>query len=762
MVLFREFLGMSALWTSWSLLCVRAPAATTAILGAASGLDEAGWFSLSLGILWTWICLIVVVSVSGVLGTWAIQTIRRRSMREAPGHPPPAVPTISSSSGGAVVDTSHLVLQSLWQRVAWKDLDGRYLGCTQAAAEAMGLKNPSEILGKTQRDFLPPDRREQAALLEAADQRVRQTAQAVTCLILREGPDGRTEKEEILKLPVKDPTGKVIGIVETADSRVEAVCNASHAVRQNAEQQTRAVDPAVSTARLHREYCKMVIEDMVEGFALHEVIRDQDGRPTDCRFLDLNETFEEYIGLRREEVIGRTFSDLRDTGLSAILPKLASAVPGGKPCQFRWHCKATNRDLHFVSYSPRPDNVAMLVLDMTEQVRAEEQSRQLQEQLHHTRKMEAIGQLAGGIAHDFNNLLTAIHGNAELIRIDAAATPSLLESAEQILKASQRMSDLTQQLLAFGRKGKLQTVPVDLHDAIVETVKLLSHSIDRRIEISQDLRAAYPIVLGDPTQLKNALLNLAINARDAMPHGGKMIFSTRMTRVDQPRALRGAESLPPGLYLEVAVRDTGVGMDAKTLERIFEPFFTTKKIGEGTGLGLAGVYGCMQNHKGYIDVESRPGEGSTFRLFFPSSESPLGVYASEADRGAKHILVVDDEDMVRNYAVRALRTLGYRTSFCADGEEAVEFFRAHHREIDLVMLDLIMPRLSGLETFRELKKIRPDVRVLLISGYSEHHVIDQMRAEGVLGFVNKPFEIETLARDLAEYLRDDVRSVRSA
>ncbi|MBN1553837.1 MAG: response regulator [Phycisphaerae bacterium] len=733
---------------------------TSGFLGA--GVDGSWWFSLSMGILWTWICLVVVGSVSGVLITWAVRLIRQRRAMQSPvpNGVAPSAGEVQRPSG--VVDTNHLVLQALWHRVAWKDTDGRYLGCTQAAAEALGLANPSEILGKTQRDFLSPDQAQQADMLEKCDQRVRTTAQAVTCLMMRTDAEGRAASEEICKLPVKDPTGKVIGIVETADSKVDAVCNPSCAVTRKAEKPVRAEDQAAPTARLNREYCKMVIEDMVEGFALHEVIRDQDGRPADYRILDVNATFEEYVGLQRDQVIGHCLSELNETGLTAISAKLATAAQDSKPCQFRWRCANTKRDLHFVSYSTRPDNVAMLVLDMTDQVRAEEESRQLQEQLHHTRKMEAIGQLAGGIAHDFNNLLTAIHGNAELIRLDSGSSPSLLESADQILKASQRMGDLTQQLLAFGRKGKLQTVPVDMHEAITETIKLLSHSIDRRIEITQDLRAAYPTVMGDPSQLKNALLNLAINARDAMRQGGRLTFSTRIAHLTEERALRGMETIPPGHYLELSVRDTGVGMDEDTLERIFEPFFTTKKMGEGTGLGLAGVYGCMKNHKGFVDVQSAPGEGSTFRLFLPTAESPLGVYASEAQGSkAKHILVVDDEDMVRNYAVRALRTLGYRASFCADGEEAVRFYQDNYRRIDLVLLDLIMPRMGGLETFREMKAINPDIRAVLISGYSDHHVIDQLRSEGVLGFVNKPFEIENLKQDLKEYLEEDAPASRS-
>ncbi len=756
---------MSGLWTSLSLLSPCARASAPGML--ADGLDGmTWWFSLSLGVLWTWVCLVVVGSVSGVMITWAVRMIRKR--RAAATFQPNALqPNAysltppSPAATGAMIDTNHLVLQALWHRVAWKDADGKYLGCTQAAAEAMGLANPSQILGKTQRDFLSSDQSKQAEMLEKCDTRVRQTGQSVTCMLVRCLSDGRTACEEIFKIPVKDPTGKVIGIVETADSKEDAVCNPSYAVTLNAEKPSTAENQSLGERWFTREYCKMVIEDMVEGFALHEVIRGQDGRPTDYRILDVNPMYEEFIGLRRNELIGKCLSELSATGLPALTKKFTLAIEGNKPCQFRWRCQTTNRDLQFVSYGMRSeDHVAALVLDMTDQVRAEEESRQLQEQLHHTRKMEAIGQLAGGIAHDFNNLLTAIHGNAELIRLDSSSTPSLLESADQIIKASQRMGDLTQQLLAFGRKGKLQSIPVDMHEAIIETVKLLAHSIDRRIEITQELRASYPIVMGDPSQLKNALLNLAINARDAMPGGGKLVFSTRVTRLDPHHDPCCKEGLQPGQYLEIAVRDTGVGMDDATLERIFEPFFTTKKIGEGTGLGLAGVYGCMKNHKGFVDVESKPNQGSTFRLFIPTVDSPVGVYASDGPK-PKHLLVIDDEDMVRNYAVRALRTLGYRASFCADGEEAVRYYRDNHHDIDLVLLDLIMPRMGGLETFRELKHINPNIRALLISGYTDHNVVEQLRSEGVLGFVNKPFEIEALAKELASYLDEDVHMPRT-
>ena len=284
---------MSCLWTSTCLSEICAQTQMPKML--ADGLDG-WWFSLSLGILWTWVCLVVVGSVSGVAITWAIRTIRQRRIADAVQAGLASSPT---AAAGSMVDTNHLVLQALWQRVAWKDADGRYLGCTQAAAEARGLSNPTQILGKTQLDFLPPAQANQADMLEKCDQRVRKTGQSVTCLMPYTTSHGRIAYEEIFKLPVKDPTGKVIGIVETADSKEDAVCNPSETVTRNVEPSFHADATPAGVAGTSREYWKMVIEDMVEGFALHEVIRDQNGRPTDYRIVDVNPMFEEFVGLRQ-------------------------------------------------------------------------------------------------------------------------------------------------------------------------------------------------------------------------------------------------------------------------------------------------------------------------------------------------------------------------------------------------------------------------------------------------------------------------------
>jgi len=394
---------------------------------------------------------------------------------------------------------------------------------------------------------------------------------------------------------------------------------------------------------------------------------------------------------------------------------------------------------------------------LTERKRAEDERRRLAEQLQQAQKMEAIGQLAGGVAHDFNNILTAIQGNAELLRLSVRKGSDEEQMVHQIVQSSRRAADLTHQLLAFARKGKFQMVLLDIHDTIYEVVSILQHSIDRRIRVQLDLSAQPSMVLGDRTQLHSALLNLGVNARDAMPNGGELTFATETCTVDEEYLRAHRPGVQPGRYVRISVSDTGTGMDKWTRQRVFEPFFTTKQVGQGTGLGLASVYGCVRSHRGGIEVDSRAGKGSTFRVLLPLAGRPgTGAEAAAEDqpvRGSGHVLVVDDEEMVRDYARRLLESLGYTVSTCNDGAEAVAYYRKHHGEIGLVILDLVMPRLDGRQTFRRMRQIDPEVRAILSSGYSEDYAAQGGAEEGVLDFLAKPFRIEEVSRMVARHMR---------
>jgi signal transduction histidine kinase len=384
---------------------------------------------------------------------------------------------------------------------------------------------------------------------------------------------------------------------------------------------------------------------------------------------------------------------------------------------------------------------------------AEAKRAKAEKQFRQAQKMEAIGQLAAGIAHDFNNVLTAIQGNAELCRMRGSDNPECQKSNEETIKACQRAAELTRKLLSFARRGKQQTVSFDLHDTIQDVVHLLRHSIDRQVEIEVDPQASPSAISGDPGEIHSALLNLGLNARDAMPHIGNLTFTTRLVE------LQGAHEswqLAPGSYIEIAVTDTGTGMDAETQSHIFEPFFTTKGEGKGTGLGLAAVYGCVKSHDGDILVQSEVGQGSVFRLMLPAeigAEKTTITQASGAPiKGTGRILLVDDEEIVRNFAATALRHLGYDVHMCADGVEALAYFEEHHNEIDLVFVDLIMPVMSALEILTEVRRICPAARVLVYSGYSDSDRIEELLSAGAIGFLSKPFGINELSQKVADCL----------
>ena len=372
--------------------------------------------------------------------------------------------------------------------------------------------------------------------------------------------------------------------------------------------------------------------------------------------------------------------------------------------------------------------------------------------------MEAIGQLAGGIAHDFNNQLAGIMGYADIILLEA--NQDVLKSyASKILQASERTGELTKKMLAFARKGQHQSIPVDLHELVHEVVDILNRSIDKNIEIRLKLSANPSTTKGDPTQLQNAILNLAINARDAMPNGGVIRIETSVKNLDEAYCLTLPYKVKPANYLCLCITDTGIGIPAENIRRIFEPFFTTKKVNQGTGLGLAAVYGTVKHHGGAINVYSEAELGTTFRLYLPVEYIETEPHKPTSPKliqkkHTENLLVVDDEELIRNLSKTILTALGYKVTTFAQGQDAVDHFREHWRNVDLVILDMIMPKMNGTETYRLLKQIRPDVKVLLSSGYSLNGTAQALLNEGVKGFIQKPFTIAQLSEKLASILAD--------
>jgi PAS domain S-box-containing protein len=398
---------------------------------------------------------------------------------------------------------------------------------------------------------------------------------------------------------------------------------------------------------------------------------------------------------------------------------------------------------------PEEGLIFAVIRDVTEFKKMEERLRQAE-------KMEAIGQLAGGVAHDFNNQLTGVMGYAEMLS-NRLEDESLRRYAELIVGSAKRAAELTRQLLAFARKGKFQSVPVDTHKVIGDVASLLRHTVDRRIVIMQTLKANPPLTLGDPTQIQNALLNLALNARDAMPKGGELILATDVVVLDEEYCRSNPYEMSPGRYLRICVTDNGVGMSEEVRRHLFEPFFTTKGPGKGTGMGLASVYGTVKNHRGAINVYSEPDHGTTVRIYLPLLESAgqaqTPAELGEPIRGTARILVVDDEEVVLKLASETLSDLGYQVATCRNGAEAVAYYGEKWRSIDLVILDMVMPALGGRETFLAMRQINPAVRAILSSGYSLNGQAQAILDDGVLDFVQKPFQLHELSSKVAAALR---------
>ncbi|MFZ5949327.1 MAG: ABC transporter substrate binding protein [Candidatus Rifleibacteriota bacterium] len=379
----------------------------------------------------------------------------------------------------------------------------------------------------------------------------------------------------------------------------------------------------------------------------------------------------------------------------------------------------------------------------------------LEERIRQSQKMDAFGQLAGGIAHDFNNQLNGIRSTAELL-LPKLESQNLKEYVQHILTAVTRSAGITQQLLAFARKGQFNSVPADIHRLVGEVVQILNHSIDKKIEICQEFAIESATTRGDPSQLQNALLNLALNARDAMPTGGKITFRTEIATLDEEYCAALPYEIQPGDYIRISVKDTGCGIPSENIKRIFEPFFTTKETGKGTGIGLSAVYGTVKQHNGAIDVVSQEGRGTTVNVFLPVElkevEKPIAKASLRAADRPANILLVDDEELIQLSVGELLTNLGYSVTSKLDGQAAIEYFAENWQKVDLVVLDMVMPKMNGSEVFEAMKKINPMVKVLISSGFSFKGEVQDILDKGAQGYIQKPFILEDFAGKIAEVL----------
>ena len=434
----------------------------------------------------------------------------------------------------------------------------------------------------------------------------------------------------------------------------------------------------------------------------------------------------------------------------------------GGASQFRWIA----RDGHVVWVEAHstvicddkgnPVGMRGVTIDITASKEAEQDRAQLEEQLRQAQKIDSIGRLAGGLAHDFNNILTAINGYADLIFLDLEPDSPLRPSLAEIRRAGERAGDLTRQLLAFSRRQLLQPRVLDLNSLITVNIKMLKRLLGEDIELVTLLDPSLGQVKADAGQMDQVILNLALNARDAMPEGGKLTLETRNVALDEEYAQQHF-SLRPGSYVMLSMSDIGCGMDAETLAHIFEPFFTTKGPGKGTGLGLSTVYGIVQQSGGSIWVYSELGAGTTFKIYLPRIGEPLPEAEEkrtepESPRGSETILVVEDDEIVRNLTCQALRRYGYQVVEAADGGEALLACERHPEMIPLMITDVVMPQMSGPELAARLQQLHPETQVLYISGYTGDAVVRHGLSTAALFFLQKPFTPRALVHRVRDIL----------
>jgi len=484
------------------------------------------------------------------------------------------------------------------------------------------------------------------------------------------------------------------------------------------------------------------------------------------RIIDVNRTELELLGYRLEEMIGQPVWKFIVEGEAAhqqILQKLAGTLPPAQGLERTYRRKDGTTFPVLVGDRILRDSegkiigIRTTIQDITGRKRAEEEMRGLEEQFRQSQKMEAIGRLGGGIAHDFNNLLTIIKGYSQLSLLDLKENDPLWGNIQEIQKATQRATDLTRQLLAFSRRQILDLKVLDLNTLLKDLDKMLRRIIGEDIELTTLLAKNLGRVKIDLGQFEQIILNLAVNARDAMPSGGKLTIETANVILDEEYA-RTHISVTPGPYVRLSVSDTGVGIPLEVKEKVFEPFFTTKERGKGTGLGLSTVYGIVKQSGGNIWVYSEPAHGTTFKIYLPRVEEDLDTLygRDETDflpRGSETVLLVEDEPSVRDLAHRLLNQAGYKVLEAANGEEALRVVQEHIGEkIHLLLTDVVMPQMGGKELANQLKNLRPDVKVLYTSGYTDDAIVHHGVLDPGTHFLQKPFSPKTLTHKVREVL----------
>ncbi len=492
-----------------------------------------------------------------------------------------------------------------------------------------------------------------------------------------------------------------------------------------------------------------LFDKMLDGFALHEIICNDQGTPVDYRFIAVNPAFEKMTGLKADTVTGKTFREVLPEGESEWIDRFGRVALTGDPAEFESVSRELNKTFQVTAYCPGPGQFACIFVDITETRQAEAEKEKLQNQLIQAQKLESIGRLAGGVAHDFNNMLGVILGYSDLALTKIEKNSSVYSDIKEIQTAAQRSVDLTRQLLTFARKQTISPKVIDLNDTVETMLKMLHRLIGENIELAwKPAENSWPVKM-DPFQIHQILANLCVNARDAISGTGRISIETTVTAIDDKPMSDLTEALP-GDFVVLSVSDNGCGMDPETLKNVFEPFFTTKEPGKGTGLGLATVYGIAKQNNGFIQAYSDPGRGSRFSVYLPRHvlteppPEPAQPSQKKVQTGNETILLVEDEPAILKMTRILLERHGYVVLAADSPAKAMNLAKNHPGKIHLLLTDVVMPEMNGKDLAVELTALYPDLKVLFMSGYTYDTIAHQGALNNGTVFVQKPFTTQDM------------------
>ncbi len=614
------------------------------------------------------------------------------------------------------------------------DLNGRVIFANRALERIFGVA-PGELVGRVRSEAFPTMPAEVAAEHMRNDRAVVEGDRPIEFNERNIEADGEHIYRTV-KFPIRGTDGRVVGIGGISTDVTEHL-RAEAAL-------------AASEARLRAIY---------EHGPIGIAVGDLQGR-----LISANPSFCQLLGCEEQELHGKNF---REFTFDEDIPsenRFVEELQAGTRSHYEMEKRYVTKDGRMIwirlttsvlrNARGEPEFGLAMVQNINARKQGEEERARLLEMLHQSKKMEAIGTLAGGVAHDFNNILGGLIGGLFLLESELGKESPLIANIESLKGLAERGAQLTRQLLGFARRGKYDARPLDLGRVVRETSEMFGRT-RRDITISVDIDSSLPPILMDHAQLEQMLLNLLLNAGQAMPSGGQLLLRAgRVALVSDEAKRNGVE---PGLFVRLAVVDNGVGMDAATRERIFEPFFTTKETGQGSGLGLASVWGIVENHRGSIQVESTPGKGTTFTILLPALETAVTANAEKKANttelaGKGIVLVVDDEAAIRRPYVRLISGLGYKALPASGGKEAIELVRTHRADLAFVLLDLTMPEMSGRATYEAIREIAPEAKVLLMSGFSAEEEAKELLVRGCKGFIQKPFTWSALVEKIQSIL----------